>query len=138
MRIGAVGKLKMSDNRLGRDEDIHDFATVTIRNSKTDQFNEWDHKTPKCAPGAVCSVKEIARSISMRGWPNTSEEMVFGGWLRNRLCATLRMDGSAVGIPASRIGNRPLRSGGSTAMWRAGYDIEIIIRRGRWESAPFQ
>ena len=39
LRIG-VGKLRMSDIRLGRDDDQNDTVTITIRNRKTDQFNK--------------------------------------------------------------------------------------------------
>ena len=128
----------MCDIHLGRGDNDEDFATITIRNSKTDQFNEGGHETLKAVPGHICPVKTIARLITLRDWSNTSEEKVFGGWFRNRLCATFRMAGSAVGIPASRIGNHSLRSGGATAMWRAGYDIEVIKRWGRWKAASPQ
>ena len=114
------------------------MLTITIRRSKTDQFNEGDPKTPKSVPVLVCPVKAVTRLITMRDWPIESDDKVFGGWLRGRLCAVLRMDGADVGIPASRIGNRSLRSGGATAMWRAGYDIESIKRWGIWKSASFQ
>ena len=65
-----------------------------------------------------------------REWPSTPERQVLGIWLRNRLRATLRMAGMAIGIPASHIGNHSLRSGGATAMWLAGYDIEVIKKMG--------
>lgn len=40
-------------------------------------------------------------------------------------------------VPDSRIGNHPFLPGGSPAIWRAGYDIGVTKRRGRWESASF-
>ena len=36
------------------------------------------------------------------------------------------------------MGNQSLRAGGATAMWQTGYEVEIIKRWGRWESASFQ
>ena len=68
--------------------------------------------------------------MTLKEWPHDSEAKVFGGWVRNRLCAILRMAGTAMGTPASRIGNHSLLPGGATAMWRAGYDVEIIKRWG--------
>ena len=111
---------------------------IRFRNSKTDQFNEGDRKTPKSVHGLVRPVKAVGRLITMRDWPDASDEKVFGGWLRNRMRAVLRMDGTSIGIPASRICNHSLRYGGDTAIWRAGYDIGIIRRRGRWKSASSQ
>ena len=129
----------MSDIRLGRDDDQNDTVTIPIRNRETDQFNEGDYKkTLTAVPGVACPVKAVARLITSRKWGGNTEEKVFGGWLRNRLCATLRIDGAAIGILASRIGNHSVRSGGATAMWRACDAIEIINRWGRWRSSPFQ
>ena len=138
LRIGELEKLRMSDVQLGRGEDLNEIITIHIRNSKTDQFNEGDFKTLSAIPGIACPVKAMARLISSRDWDHQSDKQIFGGWLRNRLCATLRLVGVAIGIPASRIGNHSLRSGGVTAMWRAGYDIETIKRWGRWKSASPQ
>ena len=76
--------------------------------------------------------------MTVGGWSCESDKKVFGEWLRNRLSAVLRMAGTAMGIPASRIGNHSLRSGGATAMWRAGYDVEVIKRWGSWKSASSQ
>ena len=128
----------MSDVKLGRDEDQNQLITIHIRNSKTDQFNEGDFKTLRTVSGQLCPVKMMAKLMTVSDWSCDSEKKVFGKWLRNRLCALLRMAGTAMGIPASRIGNHSLRSGGATAMWRAGYDVEVIKRWGRWRSASFQ
>ena len=106
--------------------------------TKTDQFNERYHKTLKPVPGMACQVGEISRLATMRDWSNTSEEKVFGSWLRNRPIATHRIAGASVGIPPSLIGNHSIISGGATSMWRAGYDIEVIKRCGRWKSASSQ
>ena len=101
----------MSDIRLGRGDDQGDTITITIRNSKTDKFNAGGRKALTSVPGVACPVKAVARLITSRAWGENSEEKVFGGWMRNRLRATLRMDGVAIGIPASRIWNHSLRSG---------------------------
>ena len=130
--------LRRCDIKLGKDENNDDVLTIVIRHSKTDQYNEGNFKTLKAVPGPVCPVKAMARLITLQEWGGDSEERVFGKWPRNRLSAILRLAGSAIGIPASRIGNHSLRSGGATAMWRAGYDIEVIKRRGRWKSASPQ
>ena len=116
----------MSDIRIGRGDNNDDFVTATTRNSQTDQFNEVGRKALKAVQGAALPAKAVDRLVTLRDWASTSEEKVFGGWVGNRLCATLRMDGSASGITASRIGNRSLRPGGATAIRRAGYDIEVI------------
>ena len=123
----------MSDIRVGKGAYSEDFVTLTISNSKADQFNEDGRKTSKSAPAPVCPVKAIARLMTQTTWSCKSENQVFGKRIRNLLWATLRLAVSEIGIPASRIVNRSIRSGGAAAMWRAGYDIEVINRCGRWE-----
>ena len=123
----------MSDIRLGRDRNNDEFITINIRNIKTDQFNEGDFKTPKMVGVPVCPVQAIARLISLREWTSDSDAKVFGSWLGNRLSATLRIAGSAIGIPASRIGNHPLRSGGGH-----GHVGSRLRYRGRKTLGPLE
>ena len=133
-----MGNLRRCDIKLGKDENNDDVLTIAIRHSKTDQYNEGNYKTLKAVPVPVCPVKAMARLITLQEWGAGSEERVFGKWLRNRLSAILRLVGSAIGVPASGIGNHSLRPGGATAMWREGYDIEAIKRQGSWKSASSQ
>ena len=137
LRVGELENLRRSDVTLAKDENNDDVITVIIRHSKTDQYNAGNYKTLKAIPGPLCPVKAVARLITLQSWEEESDGRVFGKWLRNRLSAILRLAGSAIGVPASRVGNHSLRSGGATAMWRAGYDIEVIKRWGRWKSASF-
>ena len=131
---GIGGELRMSDIRLGRDEQGGDLAAITIRNIKTDKFDECDFKTLKSAEGGLCTAKAVGRLITSKQRPSHSEEKAFGSCILYRLDAMLRMDGAAVGAQALGMGNHSLRPGGATAMWRAGYEVEIVKRWGRWES----
>ena len=83
LMIGGVGKLRMSDIHLVRGDNDEYFATIAIRNSKTDQFNVGGHKALKSDPGHVCPVKTVARLVTLRDWSSASEENVLGRWLRN-------------------------------------------------------
>ena len=68
----------MSDIHLGRGHNNDDFATITIRNSKTAQFNEGDYKTLNAVDGPVFPVETLALLVTLRNWPSESEEKVFG------------------------------------------------------------
>ena len=138
LRIGELQNLRMSDIRMGRDGKNNECVTIIISNSKTDQFNEGDFKTLQAVPGPIFPVKAIARLMTTCDWVPDSETRISSDLFRNRLNALLRLAGTAHGIPGSRVGDHSLRSGGATAMWRAGYDIEGTKRWKRWKSASFQ
>ena len=128
----------MSDIRIGRCGNNDDRATIAIRISKADRVSECERKTLKAVSGQVSPDKALARTVTQINRPITSDEKLVGKWVRNRLCANLLTVGSEIEIHASRIRNRPIRSGGKTAMWREGYDIEVIKRRGVWKYASSQ
>ena len=128
----------MSDIQLGKDEVGDGLVTIRIRHRKTDRFNEGDFKTLKSTDCSICHLKAVATIITSTQRPGDSEERSFGQWARTRLCALLRIAGPIVGVQASRLGNRSLRSGGATATWQAGYEVGVIERWGRWRSASSQ
>ena len=68
LRIGESGNLRRSDIVLGKDENNDDVVTISIRHSKTDQFNVGNHKTLKSIPGPIRPVKAIARLITLQSW----------------------------------------------------------------------
>ena len=63
---------------------------------------------------------------------------MFKAHLRTLVTFVLRLGGAACGIEGSRSGSHSVRSGGESAMFWAGYDIEIIKRRGRRPSSTLQ
>ena len=50
LRVGEIGKLGMSDLRLGRDDNGLERLTLIIRNIKTDQFDGWISKLCRLYP----------------------------------------------------------------------------------------
>ena len=53
---------------------------------------------------------------------------------RDKMASVLKGAARRLGLKESEIDVVSLRSGGATAMYRAGFSVEAIQRRGRWAS----
>ena len=120
------------------DIDGEDILTLILHKSKTDQFNEGRRKVLKSLHINLFPVRMTAL------WRNTTcldaarNGAVFGSNLRTRIAALLRIAGTQCNVDGSRLGTHSLRSGGSPAMFTAGYEVEVIKRWGRCASSQFQ
>ena len=137
LRVGEIEGLRMKDIRLNIDDDGDTTLTIHIISSKTDQYNDGAFKTLKSVPEPICPVKMWSKFMSSVTYDTLSAQKIFPPGIRSRLTVFLRLAGVSNGIASSRIGNHSLRSGGATAMFQAGYDIEVIKRWGRWRSGSF-
>ena len=86
----------------------------------------------------LCPVRMFAKWIAAGRGNKTDDARVFTSGLRTRAIVLFRMAGTACGLDASRLGTHSMRSGGASAMFAAGYEVEVIKRRGRWLSSTFQ
>lgn len=66
------------------------------------------------------------------------EKPVFEPYLRSRVASTLRLAGMECNVDGVRLGAHSMRSGGATAMFSDGYEVDVIKRWGRWVSSNFQ
>lgn len=115
----------MQDIHMGKDGENETAVTIYIKSSKTDQYNLGAFKTLKCVPCEVWHVKMWAKYMQTIDYQPNSTRRIFTPNLRVRMDVFFRMIGSTNGIPASRIGNRSLQSGGAAAMFQAGFDVEL-------------
>ena len=63
---------------------------------------------------------------------------LFKPHIRTRVTCALRLAGAACGVEGSHFGPHSMRIGEASAMFSAGYDVDITKRWGRWPSSTFQ
>ena len=117
--------------------------------TKTDQHGEGAVRSHHCTRQVLCCVRAIAVMLAARVSagavmnPDSPLFLFFDGSdssvLDDRLdravvARTLKAGAAAAGIPAARVSCHSLRSGGATAMLRAGKSYEDVRCFYRWRS----
>ena len=138
LRISELDRLTWEKLEIGEDIDGDTTLTLSLTSSKTDQFNEGATKVLKTPQSDLRPVRMLSRWKTMTASRTHPKSFVFGPHLRTRLAATLRLAGVECNVDGSRLGAHSMRSGGASAMFTAGYEVEVIKRRGRWSSNNFQ
>ena len=136
--IEEIEQLTWENAQLGTDVEGDQTITVEIAKSKTDQYNEGEFKVLKAMVHKLCPVKMFAKWIADGKGNIAGSKRISTPGLRTRVAVLFRMAGTACGYDASRMGSHSIRSGGASAMFAAGYEVEVIKRWGRWLSSTFQ
>ena len=138
LRVSELEKLTWNKVELDADIDGDPTLTIVLVSSKTDQFNEGEKKVLKSLQSPLCPVRMLSQWKTLRDASSNPKAEVFGGHLREKLTAALRLAGMECNVEGSRLGTHSVRSGGASAMFTAGYEVEVIKRWGRWVSSNFQ
>ena len=117
--------------------------------TKTDQHGEGAVRSHHCTKQALCCVRALASMLVARVSagavmnPDAPLFLFFDGsdtsivddrLSRAVVARTLKAGAAAAGIPAARVSCHSLRSGGATAMLRAGKSYEDVRCFYRWRS----
>ena len=138
LRISELERLTWGKLEIGDDIDGDTTLTLSLVSSKTDQFDDGATKVLKTLQSDLCPIRMLSRWKTMIASRINPKALVFGPHLRTRLAATLRLAGVECNVDGSRLGAHPMRSGGASAMFTAGYEVEAIKRWGRWSPSHFQ
>ena len=74
--------------------------------------------------------------MGIRGWESEADSTLFS-MIGSRLVGVLKLAALSNGVPVDTVSAHSLRSGGTTAIFHAGYGLLKAKERGRWQSPRF-